>query len=107
MKFVFDIDNTIFGSTYNDGKYNVTHGYKSIIKKINKLYGSGHTIIIQTGRHWNHLEDTIKQLNDCKIKYHTLVMGNIPADYYINDKGITPEYFDKNFKELLKNENNK
>lgn len=91
MIYCFDIDETIFRT---DVGYNVRSANESLIKKLNELYESGNTIIIQTGRHWNHLLMTIRQLSDHGIKYHSLVMGKPVADIYIDDKAVRPDEFE-------------
>jgi hydroxymethylpyrimidine pyrophosphatase-like HAD family hydrolase len=104
MVFVFDIDKTLFDSvycreedTYTDIQYNF-----EVIKRVNELYRRGHLIILQTGRHWDKCELTIQQLKEGGILYTTLVMGNIPADFYINDKNLSPNGFIKYFETILK-----
>lgn len=94
MKFCIDIDDTILYSKVNiDGSYKQTGENSELIKKVNKLYDNGHTIILWTGRHWNNFHLTIKQLNDSGVKYHTLLMGKPPVDYYVDDKAIRPDEF--------------
>lgn len=95
MRFVFDIDGTIFFSKVDrKGKYKIIDINKDLVKIINALYNSGkHEVILHTGRHWNHLATTIKQLRKHCVKYHTIVMGKPVADYYVDDKAIKPEEF--------------
>jgi hypothetical protein len=93
MKFVFDIDDTILYSDYDNGKYNLKGCNQELIDKINKLHFFGHQIILQTGRHWNDLMLTKNQLSYYNVKYHSLIMGKPVADYYVDDKGCTPEEF--------------
>jgi len=96
MIFCFDIDGTLLQT-----KYDVNNGYVvqwakiELIALLNKLYNEGNTIIIQTGRHWQWLKQTKQQLDDHGIQYHTLIMGNVVADVYINDKAFLPEDFCK------------
>lgn len=108
MIFVFDLDKTLWesdlvGNFGSLGKmvYEIK-GYKvDIMMAINDLYDKGHTIIMQTARHWDKYNETVQQLEG--FKYHTLVMGNIPADMYVNDKGETPEGFLKFYEANFKN----
>lgn len=94
MTFVFDIDDTILFTGYKDtGSYLLEYFDRDMVEKINKLHDMGHRIILHTGRHWDKLEFTEEQLKEVGIKYHNLVMGNIPADYYVNDKAMTPQEF--------------
>lgn len=93
MTFVFDLDDTILFSTYNDNKvYDLKGHNKKVVESINKLYDDN-TIIIHTARHWNDLQFTIKQLKEIGCKYHTLVMGKPTGDYFIDDKALRPEEF--------------
>jgi hydroxymethylpyrimidine pyrophosphatase-like HAD family hydrolase len=94
VKFVFDIDDTIlFSEIDHEGNYHLNRFDPFVVDKINMLYDRGEIIIISTGRHWNHLEVTIEQLKSVGLKYHTLHMGKPVADYYIDDKALTPIEF--------------
>ena len=92
MKYVIDIDDTILYSELKDGHYILKGHNKKVVEKINKLY-QDNEIIIHTGRHWNKLIETQKQLDEVGVKYNTLVMGKPCADYYIDDKSIRPDEF--------------
>ena len=92
MKYVIDIDGTIFDSVIDErGDYFVESAYEDIITKINTLYLDGHEIILHTGRHWNHLNDTILQLNRYKVNYTTLIMGKPVGDVYVDDRAVRPD----------------
>ncbi len=94
MKFCIDIDDTILYSKVNDdGSYTMTGINQKLIEKVNKLALEGHIIILWTGRHWNNLFLTIGQLEKAGVKYHTLMMGKPPVDYYVDDKAIRPDEF--------------
>ncbi len=94
MIFCFDIDGTLLQTRLDNGKGYVVQWAKiEIIALLNKLYNEGHTIIIQTGRHWKWLQQTKQQLEDHGIQYHTLIMGNVVADVYINDRAVKPDEF--------------
>ena len=95
MKFVFDIDNTILYSEIDkDGNYKLKRWDPHIVNKINELYKKGdNEIILWTGRHWNHLQITIEQLDFIDLKYDTLICGKPVADYYIDDKALRPNEF--------------
>lgn len=91
MRFCIDIDDTILFSDIDEkGEYHLKNYDRLIVEKINQLYDSGHTIILWTGRHWNHLHITIEQLNGAGIKYHSLLLSKPVADFYIDDKAIKP-----------------
>jgi hypothetical protein len=80
-----DIDDTLIKSEFYEGEYINAKPMQEEIINLNALYGMGYTIILYTGRHWNHYEITKKQLKDFGIKYHELVMGKIPCEI-IDDK---------------------
>ena len=90
MKYCVDIDGTLL---YTDSEYRVDAENTKLIRKINELHSSGHTITIQTGRHWDKLLMTIEQLKLCGLKYHTLTMGKPTADVYIDDRSVRPDEF--------------
>lgn len=94
MKYVFDIDDTIlFSEVDENGNYNLINANLDLIKVINVLYQDGHEIILWTGRHWNHLDITKKQLKKYCVCCTTLIMGKPVADFYVDDKSIKPEEF--------------
>jgi len=64
-----------------------------VIEKINALYAADHEIILYTGRHWNHMDRTIKQLKQHGVDYHTLVMGKPVGDFYIDDRIMSIDQF--------------
>lgn len=96
MVYCFDLDGTICTKTENTS-YEHAQPFGLMVEKINKLYDEGHTIKINTARGGNTGVDytklTIQQLETWGVKFHMLIMGKPAADYYIDDKGITPEEF--------------
>lgn len=95
MIYCIDVDGTICTLTEMDGYANAKP-FPSMIKKINKLYDDGHTIKIATARGQvsgkRFLELTEMQLKVWGVKYHEL-MEKTAADFYIDDKAMTPEEF--------------
>lgn len=103
IKYVFDIDGTICTNT--GGDYCNAIPYKERIFQINELYDNGNTIIIFTARGMGstnnnqiaainkHYSFTEKQLKDWGLKYHFLLFGKPAGDFYIDDKGVSDEYF--------------
>ena len=101
--YVFDIDGTICNS--ENGAYEKAKPLESRIKKINKLYKKGNTIIFNTargmGRYGNSYDQayaafynlTVKQLDLWGVKYHKLFLGKPAGDLYVDDKGISDENF--------------
>ena len=96
MIYCIDIDGTICNTTTNQ-EYHKAKPYKEIIKKINKLFDEGHTIKMFTARGMASNKDfqeiTYKQLIEWGVSFHMLIMGKPSADFYIDDKGYTPEQF--------------
>jgi len=103
MVYVFDIDGTICSTT--GGNYGFAVPYMERIKKINKLYEEGNTIVFHTARGMGRSNNsaaysnkafydmTRKQLKDWNVKFHSLFLGKPAGDYYIDDKGVTDEDF--------------
>jgi len=97
MKYVIDIDGTIFYTRaiqkgfYND--YKIISPNYFMINKINELHEKGNIIILHTARHWEMLEKTKKQLADYKVNYTTLICGKPDGDKIIDDKAVKPEDF--------------
>ena len=90
MLVYVDIDNTIFKTTTDD--YTKIEVYPDAVKRINKLYDDGHTIVYWTARgtvtgiDWREL--TEKQLKEAGAKYHELKFGKPAFDIFIDDKAI-------------------
>ena len=95
MKFVFDLDGTL--CTLTNGEYNKAEPIQEMIDVVNKLFDSGHDIVIFTARGQttgqNHYFLTAQQLKKWGVKHHCLRMGKESADYYIDDKALHPEEF--------------
>ena len=103
MTYVFDIDGTL--CTLSDGVYENAEPVSYRIKKVNELYNSGHTIILNTARGMGRTKNnsllaesmfreiTEKQLEEWGVKYHKLFMGKPSGDLYIDDKGEKDEDF--------------
>lgn len=96
MVYYVDIDETI--CEYLDKReYPLASPIKNNIKKINKLYDSGNTIVYwtargsQTGIDWTELTKT--QLEKWGAKYTELKLGKPHYDVFICDKTIHPDNF--------------
>lgn len=108
VRYVFDIDGTICSPC--PGKYSEAKPYEDRIKKINSLFNQGHHITFFTSRgmtgadgnislcYERYFELTKKQLNDWGVKYHQLILGKPPAEFYVDDHALN----DKNFFEEKK-----
>jgi len=103
MVYVFDIDGTICVNSNSD--YENSIPLDDRIKKINRLYDEGNTIVFQTARgmgrsdnssafaYAKFFEMTEQQLHEWGVKYHSLFLGKPAGDFYIDDKGIRDEDF--------------
>ena len=101
MIIYVDIDETICnydeGDKYAERDYARAQPIKKNIKKINKLYDEGHTIVYWTARgsisglDWEEL--TLKQLDKWNAKYHHAGTGKPNYDLFICDKAINTERF--------------
>ena len=93
MRFVVDIDHTILHTKLVNSKYLISSVDEDMVSRINELYDEGHDIILHTGRHWDKLGETLDQLDEAGISYHTLVMGKPTGDVYVDDKAVRPDEF--------------
>ena len=90
MVYCFDIDGVICNNT--NGRYDEAKSYPDVIARINKLYGTGNTIVFYTARgattgiNWRNL--TEKQLHKWGVKYHKLQMDKPHYDIWVDDKCI-------------------
>lgn len=95
MIYYVDIDGTICSNT--DGEYEKAQPYYENIKKINKLYEKGYTIIYwtargtKTGIDWSEL--TKKQFIDWGVKFTELKFSKPVYDLFICDKAVESSLF--------------
>ena len=108
MIIYVDIDDTIcyYPDNCNKTNYNNAHPYHERIKKINKLYLEGNTIIYwtargtKTGIPWFHT--TYQQLTEWGCKFHELRMNKPFFDIFIDDKAFNSEsYFIPHTSEII------
>lgn len=90
MIYCFDIDGTVCTQTSD---YISAIPLVPIIEEINRLYDSGHTIIMMTARGSvsgiDHSELTKQQLQSWGLKHHELIMNRKPhADLFVDDRAI-------------------
>ena len=91
MIYAIDIDGILCNDMLGDYKNSIPN-YESI-DRVNKLYDSGHTIKIFTGRgsatgiDW--YDFTVKQLDGWNVKYHELILGKPHLDIIVDDKAIS------------------
>lgn len=98
MIYCVDIDNTICATEGTN--YGMSLPNNDVIKWVNGLYDSGHTIKIFTGRgsrSGKDLEQLTKiQLSAWGVKYHELIFGKPHADFFVDDKAFIPEIYGEN-----------
>ena len=91
MVIYVDIDETIC-KTPKNRDYSKSKPLKNNIKKINDLFGHGHTIVYWTARGSSsgkdHSRITKQQLYNWNAKYDELKMGKPMYDLFICDKAI-------------------
>ena len=96
MIYICDIDNTICKTEGED--YENATPYKDRIKKMNKLYDEGHTILYETARGQrtgiNWMELTRKQLKKWGVKYKSVGEKHY-GDFIIDDHAINSNQFFK------------
>ena len=63
-----------------------------VIEKVNELY-ERNFVVIHTARRHAFYEVTIDWLKRNNVRYHSIRMGKLPADLYIDDKCINVEDF--------------
>lgn len=91
MVIYIDIDETIC-RTKNTKDYSTSKPIIKNIRKANKLFKEGHTIVYWTargslsGKDWKDL--TKKQLREWGVLYHELKMNKPYYDLFIDDKNL-------------------
>lgn len=97
LKYIVDIDGTIFTAT--NGDYRKAKPIQDRIDKLNALFDEGHEIVYWTARgatsglNWRLL--TKNQLEIFGVKYTELRMKKEHYDVWIDDKAIHIEEFFK------------
>jgi hypothetical protein len=96
MIYYVDIDETIC-NTPESRDYSLATPIIENIRKINRLYDEGHTIVYWTARgtvsgtDWR--ETTEEQFVEWGVKYHELKFGKPNYDLFIDDKNINAQDF--------------
>lgn len=92
--FCVDIDGVI--ATLSPGnRYDLAQPRREIIDAVNALYDNGQRIVLftargsATGLDWTAV--TERQLADWGVRHHELRFGKPAADYYIDDRAMTPD----------------
>ena len=98
MIVFIDIDETI-AETPDSRDYSLSMPITENIKKANKYYEDGHTVVYWTARgtgsgiDWYDI--TKQQLDSWGVKYHDLRLGKPIYDLFIDDKAMNPAHWNK------------
>jgi len=86
--FEFDIDGTLL-TQGSPGKYETCKPLPGAVKIVNSLYDLGHTIILNTARHWKYFDLTYNSMKQIGFKFHSLIMGKVNCDVLVDDRAIS------------------
>lgn len=93
LTFAFDLDGVIAGLVPGD-EYARAEALPVGVAAVNALHRAGNRIVIYTargsatGREWTEL--TLAQLKRWGVRYHELRFGKPAADYYVDDRMMSP-----------------
>jgi hypothetical protein len=93
LTFAFDLDGVIAGLVPGN-EYARAEALPIGVAAVNALHRAGNRIVIYTargsatGREWTEL--TLAQLKRWGVRYHELRFGKPAADYYVDDRMISP-----------------
>jgi CMP-N,N'-diacetyllegionaminic acid synthase len=93
LTFAFDLDGVIAGLVPGD-EYAHAEALPVGVAAVNALHRAGNRIVIYTargsatGREWTEL--TLAQLKRWGVRYHELRFGKPAADYYVDDRMMSP-----------------
>jgi CMP-N-acetylneuraminic acid synthetase len=102
--FCFDIDGVIASLTPKND-YALAQPLTEHIELINRLHAQGHEIILftargtVTGKDWKSVTES--QLQAWGVKYHSLKFGKPAADFYIDDRFVTPQEIRRMLNQLV------
>ena len=96
MVYCFDLDGTLYNTDGNN--YSDSSPKKSRIEFVNKIFGEGHTIMIDTAKGYasgkNYFFFNVNQLKSWGVKFNNFRKGTkIGADIFIEYKGIQDKRF--------------
>ena len=100
--FAVDVDGTLFETDVTQG-YDIISVHRDCINAVNKMYDEGNFIRIYTARgsgtgiDWS--KKTLEQLVRHGVKFHEIRFSKENADYYVDDRAITPWDFIRRFGE--------
>lgn len=89
--YAVDIDGTLCVEQKEYWKYAEAIPIKPYIKRINKLYDEGNTVVLYTSRYPEDEEVTKTWLKENGVKYHRIIFGKFRADIYVDSNAKIPE----------------
>ena len=101
---VIDLDGTICEQTYNNS-YEFAKPHEDVIEKLRTLYNKGWNITIHTARGMRTCSGDVEEVErryrlmtetwliKHDVPFHRLVFGKPPGDYYVDDRGMSPNEF--------------
>ena len=101
-RFCFDLDGTLVTAPRVPGDYTTCEPIPAQVDNVRKLHAAGHAIIIHTARrmrtHGGNVggvvadvgEITLQQLRAMGIPFDEMVFGKPYADFYVDDKAVSP-----------------
>lgn len=99
MQLIIDLDGTLCTEEKQFSR-TLASPLEGAAESIQKLRSQGHTIIIYSARTWAEYEVTVKWLADNAIPFDQLVLGKPQGDYWIDDRAITFENWQKIMEKL-------
>lgn len=102
-RLVIDLDGTLCKQVRSD-MYQHARPIADVIKKVNSFYDAGWHVTVFTARGMAtygdrqtardvHGEMTERWLRDNGVKHDELVFGKPAGDIYVDDRGLTPQFF--------------
>lgn len=109
---VFDVDDTILKTKNRD--YKNSEPIDEVVEGMRELKKNGWKIVLHTargmGRSNGNIElvaeevrsEIIKFCEENDVPYDELILGKVWATAYVDDKGMRPDEFAKNYRDLIK-----
>lgn len=82
-----DIDHTLCVPSGPQG-YGDATCVPGAVDVLKDLRAHGWTVVLLTGRHFNHWETTVEWLSTNGFEYDQIVFGKPPARFYVDDRAI-------------------
>lgn len=99
MQLIIDLDGTICTEEKMFSR-SLAKPIKGAVESVNKLYDDGNIIIIYSARLWIEYEMTHHWLIINGVKFHQLVLGKPQGDFWIDDRALRFENWEKTLVQL-------